>query len=71
MQKILEMIKEANEACEWRGHEMGGFVAISPYIAISHCKWCNKQVAVNTNPLPNEINIGGEAVALNCIKVPD
>ena len=66
MQKILALIKEATEACEWRKHEMGEFVAISPYIAVSHCKQCNMQVAVNTNPLPNEINIGGEAVALNC-----
>jgi len=25
-------------------------------------------VMVKENPLPNEINVGGEAVALNCVK---
>jgi hypothetical protein len=25
-------------------------------------------VMVKENPLPNEINVGGEAIALNCVK---
>jgi hypothetical protein len=32
----------------------------------SHCKVCGKTVTINSHPMPNEIDIGGEAVALNC-----
>lgn len=31
------------------------------------CAKCNKWVQVIVNPQPNEINIGGPAVATNCI----
>jgi hypothetical protein len=27
---------------------------------------CGKEVQITMNPLPNEIEVGGEAVALNC-----
>ena len=60
------LINQAVESCEWRGHKMGDFEPISPYVAVSCCKQCNMQVAINTRPLPNEIDIGGEAVAVNC-----
>jgi len=36
--------------------------------AISHCKICRKSVAINARPLPNGIDIAGEAVALNCLE---
>lgn len=35
-------------------------------ISWNSCKHCNMQVIVIANPLPNEINISGEAVAIDC-----
>lgn len=35
-------------------------------ICSSVCKICGKRVVIMPKPLPNEIDIGGEAVALNC-----
>ena len=64
LQQLL--INQAIGSCEWRGHKMGDFEPIAQHIAVSCCKQCNMQVAINTHPLPNEIDIGGEAVALDC-----
>lgn len=36
------------------------------YMRYGVCKKCAKQVHLNPTPAPNEIDIGGEAVALNC-----
>ena len=33
------------------------------------CKLCGREVQINTKPLPNEIDIGGEALALNCSNI--
>jgi len=35
-------------------------------VSYSKCKACGMCVHVNIEPAPNEINIGGEAVALQC-----
>ena len=35
-------------------------------VAYSRCKICGMEVSVNVKPMPNEIDIGGEAVALDC-----
>lgn len=35
---------------------------------LSHCRTCDMQVCVRPNPAPNQINIGGEAVALDCTR---
>ncbi len=37
--------------------------------AIATCKYCHMAVRVVMCPMPNEIDIGGEAVALNCTEV--
>lgn len=66
MKKLDRLIKEAKESCLWRDHDMKPFEHCTPKIAISNCKKCNMGVVVRTNPLPNQIDIGGEAVALNC-----
>jgi hypothetical protein len=63
-----ELKSSAEESANWRGHELGEWSRHSwkPRISIANCIHCNMQVAVNIAPLPNEIDIGGEAVALNC-----
>ena len=69
--KIERRLKiEALESCKFRGHDMGRFRQHSFFLNrhYSHCKKCNMQVEVNRQPMPNQIDIGGEAVALNCEK---
>ena len=70
MNKIDALRREAKRFSESRGHKMGYFKAGSYYkhISISFCKVCGMYVQVNPKPLPNEIEIGGNAVSLNCIK---
>lgn len=76
--KARRLKEEALQACKNRGHAMSNF--FRPYITVvkvkrsekiwqSYCKNCGKGVCVNLKPLPNEIDIAGEAVALNCLGV--
>jgi len=66
----LDSLKtEALEACTIRGHKMGRWHDHDWYkdtIKFAHCLDCDAQVVVNSRPQPNEIDICGEAVALNC-----
>jgi hypothetical protein len=69
MKKWDELKKSALESCNFRGHKMGIFgftLKQRGMIGGSTCKKCGKMVFLNTNPLPNEIEISGEAVALHC-----
>jgi len=69
MTTLRRLKQEAIEACNFRGHKMKRFTNCkygTGKMAFSHCSICNKEVVVNAKPLPNEIDIGGEAVALNC-----
>jgi hypothetical protein len=58
--------KQAFESCAWREHDMSNFVKLSDRIFESKCRWCDAWVQVNVRPLPNQIEVGGPAVALNC-----
>lgn len=64
----MELFQEAKESCEFRNHVMGEWLTDSKTVSHSNCLLCGKQVVVNEKPLPNDIEISGEAVALNCIK---
>lgn len=72
MTKLRRLINEAKKSCEFRGHKMRQFEHSIPYNGImwghaySECKICGKSVMCNTRPAPNDIDIGGEAVALSC-----
>ena len=75
MRKIDRLIKEAKESMEFRGHtptqadiaKLGGIrTARRWYSAMVHCKDCRMWVQCLDYPLPNQIDIGGPAVALNC-----
>lgn len=69
-QKTLDDLKsEAISSCENRGHKMGEWEDSSetdPVWSVSHCDICDKYVEVNLKPAPNQIDISGYAVALNC-----
>ena len=64
-----ELKLQAEESSNWREHELGQWLEHSwnPRKFYCHCIKCNMQVIVTLNPLPNEIDIGGEAIALNCV----
>ena len=67
MRKLDRLIREARTACTARDHLMNRFVhAPSGERAYSECADCGKWVRVDTQPLPNDIEIGGPAVALDC-----
>lgn len=68
MRKIERLKKEALESCKLRGHNMKRFIRHDywPTVRYAHCRNCGRQVVVNSRPQPNGIEIGGEAVALNC-----
>jgi hypothetical protein len=65
MKKLEQLRQSALESCSFRGHKMSRFVRCG-HAAISHCKICGRAVAIDANPLPNGIDICGEAVALYC-----
>jgi len=59
---------EAQETATFRGHDLSPWKSINNYIEEATCRGCNAYVRVNINPAPNDIDIGGDAVALNCEK---
>ena len=72
---FMKSIKEdALRACKNRSHHMEKFKTLgydekgNPKNCTSRCKACGMEVQVLTQPAPNEVRIGGEAVALNCTK---
>ena len=69
-QDLYELIRNAHSSTKSRGHVLNVRWILHPrpqrMIAYNGCIYCKKEVQVNTNPLPNQIDIGGEAVALEC-----
>jgi len=72
MNKLAELKAQALQACWFRGHDM------SPWKEtpdgrhhVAHCRACDMQVSVTPRPAPNEIDVGGEAVALTCLSLCD
>ena len=64
---MLESLKKsALESCKFRGHSMGEWVSARNGGAMATCIMCLEVAAVNPNPAPNEIDIGGQAVAVDC-----
>ena len=69
MNKLLQLEREALNSCIFREHDMGVFRWTGKVSRVSKCKRCGMEVEVNAKPLPNQIDIGGEAVALTCARV--
>jgi len=69
MSGLIELERQAVEACEFRGHTIGKWVVYhgeSKSLANNECLICGAWVQCNTKPAPNDIDIGGPAVALTC-----
>jgi len=67
MTKEARLKREAREGATWRGHKMTPFQPYSPGKFYSGCVRCGRSVSVTLRPLPNEIDIAGEAVAVGCL----
>ncbi len=66
MQSTLALQADALAACARRGHTMGEYIRFSPTHGECVCATCGAYVQVDSNPPSNGIDIGGNAVALNC-----
>ena len=66
MDKLQKLINEARKSCKFRGHLMAPFSHTYRTCSHSMCKACGMSVWVITEPAPNEIDVGGPAVALHC-----
>ena len=64
--KIVRLKREARAAATYRGHTMGRFVFDGVRYWDSECRCCYMKAYVTGSPQPNEIEVSGEAVALNC-----
>lgn len=58
---------DAESTATWRGHNMSTFLKVrgKPWFD-SWCKKCGKDVRVNLWPAPNETDVSGPAIAVNC-----
>lgn len=64
--ELEELRREAERACDTRGHELTPWSEGNLYRAFADCIACGRGVAVDANPPANGIDIGGEAVAVDC-----
>lgn len=64
---LERLVAEAERTCTDRGHGIE-WHRINAYdgIAEGSCVRCGKTVRCLSRPAPNQIDVGGEAVALNC-----
>jgi hypothetical protein len=63
---LAELKREAREAASTRGHDLMHFSKISARLHEATCSKCKRKVQINTDPTANEIDIGGEPLAVDC-----
>ncbi|KKL90670.1 hypothetical protein LCGC14_1902370 [marine sediment metagenome] len=66
MTTLTKLTQEAKETCKQRGHKMGPFQRFTESRNSAICRACGMHVVANIRPAPSEIDISGEAVALDC-----
>lgn len=73
IKRRIQLEQSAMESAVYRGHRMTPFATLheQQYIAESICERCEMFAQVNAKPQPNQVVIGGTAVALNCTKDGD
>lgn len=74
MAELSRLKEEADHLATLRGHVLrwsspwhGEYASLQGAM----CEVCEKELWVTTKPMPNEVDIGGEAVALTCTKEND
>jgi len=66
------LTEEAQQTAEQCGHTLTEFVKIKDYpIWEARCVRCERLAAINLDPPPNEPDIYGEALAVNCPEIDD
>ena len=71
MPALYTLQLKAETACQRRGHKLGKWAIYhgeSRSLANNECVVCGMEVQCNSKPLPNGIDIGGQALAVNCKK---
>ena len=73
MNKLSRLIASARESATSRGHKMQRFThEYEGRQAYSYCDTgCGMGAFVQTRPMPNDIDISGRAVAVNCPNAED
>lgn len=69
MTKLERLKKDAAKTANWRKHELSRWEHVNnAYVtrACAHCLTCGMVVSVNALPPPNDAEIAGEVVAVNC-----
>ena len=69
---LLDLKRQADDAASRRGHRLewarpwhGEYRSVQS----AECAACGATVSVSTRPMPNEIDVGGSAVAVNCLEI--
>ena len=69
MPLLTQLEHDAETTASARGHRLATWDEhrrVHGMSAIAHCRSCPSWVFVVTDPDPNQIDIGGPAVAVNC-----
>ena len=66
MTKLRRLKCEAYVAAHELHHWMGKFKTLAPGNAVAMCMDCGMEVQVLVNPKPNDVEIGGPAIACVC-----
>lgn len=66
LNKMHKLRREATRAMEARGHRPGPWINSGLEKSFCNCRDCGAQAVVIKHPAPNEIEIGGRAVAVYC-----
>lgn len=64
--RLAGVCTAAKVQARMRGHKLGEWAKVGDHIRDNICLNCGQSVRVNSQPTTNEIDIGGEAVALDC-----
>ena len=64
--KLVELKRSASRSAKFRGHNLGAWYELGKHARSAKCTKCGAEVVINEKPRPNEIEVGGEAVAINC-----
>jgi len=65
---ILGLMEETKNIVLSRGHNVKNWQVLGNDCYALECADCKKTAMIKGYPLPNEIKVVGEAVAVNCVK---
>jgi hypothetical protein len=70
MNSTRKLMKDARTAAAFRGHKLSLTrqvkVGNARFVYDVDCTRCGASLRVNPNPAPNEVDVGGSAVAVGC-----